>query len=88
MSEQIVNPYPLALQEKFERIGWGNFVPTPGVTDEGKEVYITYKDEHFYVMTASDALTLSDEDFENRLWNILYNEQEVAKVLYKQHVLR
>ncbi len=87
-SEHITNPHSLALQEKFARIGWETFVPTPGISDESKEIFITDEDEHFYVMTVREALTLSDGEFAVRLWGILYSigNRAEAKAEYKRRV--
>ena len=83
---QRINPHPPAMQEKFQRIGWddGLWVPTPGISfeeetnevflSETKELYQTEHDVHMYAMPVSEALALSDKDFEARLNAILENE--------------
>ena len=82
------NPYPKELDEKFTRIGWGNWEPTPGVTDEGQEVYLTI---HLHIMSTQEALALSDEEFKQRVWqetlsprNALMRYQRRAGIVPKE----
>jgi hypothetical protein len=103
VSEQIINPQPQELQDKFSRLEWGTWIPTPGVTDEDKELYVSLplswlkeereifpdlpaptEDKHLYVMSAAEALSLSDEDFEHRLWDIMTNHRDEAVAAYER----
>ena len=72
MSET-VNPQPQELQEKLARIGWTAWEPTPGVTDEDEQVYVTV---HLHAMSAEAALSLSDEELNARMWKTILNPRE------------
>lgn len=61
------SPHPKELQEKFLRLGWGTWVPTPGVEDEDREIYLTLNGEHFHVMSVEEALSLSDDELKRRM---------------------
>jgi hypothetical protein len=74
------SPYLKKLNEKFIRIGWGTWEPTPGVTDEEQEVYLTI---HLHLMSVEEALSLSDEEFKRRLWDETLNPRE-ALIRYQQ----
>lgn len=74
--QEVICPYPKELDEKFERMGWGNWQPTPGVTDEGQEVYLTL---HLHVMSAEEALAMSDTDFVQRLWHTALHPREALE---------
>ena len=80
MSEdvQAINPHPKALQEKFQRIGWDDdsWIPTPGVSDEATELYLTI---HMHAMSVEEALSLSDEEFSRRLWEIIFHPKDAIE---------
>lgn len=67
MSE-VVNPQSQKLQEKLARIGWVGWEPTPGVTDEDEQVYVTV---HLHALSVEEALSLSDEELDARLWETI-----------------
>ena len=60
-------PHPLAFQEKALRLGWSGWAPTPGVTDEDKELYISLGEQHVHVMSIEEALALPDEELQQRI---------------------
>ena len=69
----IANPHPSEFVEKLRRIGWGNWTPTDGVTDEATELYVTPDGEQpLHVMSVAEAWSLSDDELAQRLreaWN-------------------
>ncbi len=67
MSNKIINPAPQEFQNRMRRLGWGSWVPTPGVTDEDREFYLTLGDTHIHVMSIAEAMTLSDEELFRRM---------------------
>ena len=60
-------PHPIAFQEKAARLGWAGWIPTPGVTDEDKELYITLGEQSVHVMSIEEALALSDGELQQRI---------------------
>jgi hypothetical protein len=62
-----INPQPKEFQEKAARLGYGGWYPTPGVTDEDKELYISLGERHIHVISIAEALTLSDEALQQRI---------------------
>lgn len=59
--------YSPKLQEKLKRLGWGGWVPTPGVTDEDKFIYITLGNQHTRIMSHKEALALNDTELQRRI---------------------
>lgn len=62
-------PHPKEFQECMTRLGfdseaWG---PTPGVTDDATEFYVTLGNKHFHVMSVEESTALSDEDIFARI---------------------
>lgn len=85
MSSKPVCPYPQAFQDKAARIGWwGMWVPTPGVTyeEEAKEFYITLGDQHIYIMSIEEALSLSDDELVQRVETAIGMSSEEARERY------
>lgn len=45
----------------------GNWVPTPEVTDEDQEFYVTLGEQHYHIMSIEEAMKLSDVDLFRRI---------------------
>ena len=73
----VANPagMPPALIEKLLRFGWGNWVPTPDVVDEDKELYLTVDGQHLHAMSVEEALALSDDELKQCLFDIMNSEE-------------
>lgn len=72
------SPHSKELQDKFLRIGYGQWVPTPGVEDEEREIYLTVNGQHVHVMSVEEALSLSDEDLKQRMEAAMQGQQEAV----------
>jgi hypothetical protein len=76
--KKIACPHPIALQEKLARLGWFDWEPTPGITDEGAVLYISLGERHVFIMTTDEALALSDEHLQKRIESALGMTHEEA----------
>lgn len=79
---QYVCPHPKEFQEKAARLGWAGWIPTPGVTDEDKELYITLGKRHVHVMSIDEVLVLSDEALQRRIEDAIGMTVEQASEQY------
>jgi len=82
MSQQALCPHPLAFEEKAARLGWAGWIPTPGVTDEDKELYISLGERHVHIMSIAEALALSDEELQQRIESAIGMSQDEVARLY------
>lgn len=48
-------------------MGWAGWIPTPGATDEDRELYISLSDQHTHIMSIQEALALSDSELQRRI---------------------
>lgn len=84
MNQQIVCPHPKELTDKFLRLGWGDWIPTPDVSDESKELYLTVDGQHMHVMSVEEALSLSDMELEQRLIDVMSEHRNEAIAEYER----
>jgi len=82
---RVDNPQPQALIDKLARIGWGDWIPTPGVSDEDREFYVSLNSEtHLHIMSVQEALSATSEVVEQHLLYVLLHRDE-AIARYEQH---
>jgi hypothetical protein len=64
MAEKPKCPHPQEFQTRMTALGWNYdaWVPTPGVTDEASELYVTLGSRHFHIINIDEAMRLSDEE--------------------------
>jgi hypothetical protein len=67
--EDAVCPHPQEFQAKMLSLGWDSrtWVPTPGVTDEATEFYVTLGNRHIHIISIAEAMALSDDELRTRI---------------------